>query len=250
MLKFFRGIRQKLVAEGNPRRYLLYAIGEILLVMIGILLALQVNNWNEKKREAVKVESFLHKLKDDIEGDMHFIRQRDTMFNYMESNSERAIAKFYQAKTKNDIFIADSLFSSLWNDLRINRSVYEEMLSTGSIYALKNKKLQYMLTNYYSFIESHQYYIKQVNENSTKLRNSENLLSFHLLLNSQTIDNLVDIDTNWIGDVNSTTYLALNKFYTYTQHNSNKYRRTIFGRVLTRSQALLDELEEELNQSN
>ena len=57
MIKFFRKIRQKLLAEGLPAgqagkavNYLKYAIGEIVLVMIGILLALQINNWNEHRK--------------------------------------------------------------------------------------------------------------------------------------------------------------------------------------------------------
>ena len=51
MIKFFRKIRHKLLNEGRLKKYLIYAIGEILLVMIGILLALQVNNWNEKNKK-------------------------------------------------------------------------------------------------------------------------------------------------------------------------------------------------------
>ncbi|MBO6535603.1 MAG: hypothetical protein JJ966_05230 [Balneolaceae bacterium] len=50
MLRFFRNIRQKLIENGNLRKYFWYALGEILLVMIGILLALQVNNWNESRK--------------------------------------------------------------------------------------------------------------------------------------------------------------------------------------------------------
>lgn len=69
MLKFFRQIRQKQLAEGKLSRYLIYAVGEILLVMIGILLALQVNNWNEsrKTKEAIKVhlQNLIADLKDD-----------------------------------------------------------------------------------------------------------------------------------------------------------------------------------------
>ena len=60
MLKFFRNIRRKLISEGKLRRYLVYALGEILLVVIGILIALQVNNWNQvQKGEKVEAELLL-----------------------------------------------------------------------------------------------------------------------------------------------------------------------------------------------
>ena len=50
MIKFFRKIRRKLLTENKISKYLLYAIGEIILVVIGILIALQVNNWNEDRK--------------------------------------------------------------------------------------------------------------------------------------------------------------------------------------------------------
>ena len=50
MIRFFRSIRQQLMNENKPAKYLKYAVGEVLLVMIGILLALQVNNWNEGRK--------------------------------------------------------------------------------------------------------------------------------------------------------------------------------------------------------
>ena len=59
MLKFFRRIRQKLINQGDLKRYLIYAIGEVILVMIGILLALQVNNWNLKKIDTTNKEKLL-----------------------------------------------------------------------------------------------------------------------------------------------------------------------------------------------
>jgi hypothetical protein len=67
MIKFFRKIRQRLLAEGNLKRYLLYAIGEILLVVIGILIALQINNWNEWRKDRIKEENILHDLAKNIE---------------------------------------------------------------------------------------------------------------------------------------------------------------------------------------
>ena len=51
MIGFFRRIRKKLADDNKPMKYMRYAIGEVLLVMVGILLALQVNNWNEHQKE-------------------------------------------------------------------------------------------------------------------------------------------------------------------------------------------------------
>ncbi|MDF0705773.1 DUF6090 family protein [Flagellimonas okinawensis] len=54
MIKFFRKIRQRLFMENRFTKYLLYALGEIILVVIGILIALQINNWNEHRKELQK----------------------------------------------------------------------------------------------------------------------------------------------------------------------------------------------------
>ncbi|MEB2782342.1 hypothetical protein U3A58_18275 [Algoriphagus sp. C2-6-M1] len=67
MIKFFRKIRQRLLTEGNLKRYLIYAIGEILLVVIGILIALQINTWNEWRKDRIKEENILHDLAKNIE---------------------------------------------------------------------------------------------------------------------------------------------------------------------------------------
>lgn len=59
MIKFFRKIRQKLLAENNFSKYLMYAVGEIILVVIGILIALQINTWNEYKKDRVEEKDIL-----------------------------------------------------------------------------------------------------------------------------------------------------------------------------------------------
>lgn len=66
MIRFFRKIRKKLIEEDNVRKYLLYAIGEILLVVIGILIALQVNNWNENKAQKSQEAVYLQFILDDL----------------------------------------------------------------------------------------------------------------------------------------------------------------------------------------
>ncbi len=69
MLQFFRKIRRKLLQEGSFRQYLLYAIGEILLVMVGILLALQVNSWNENRLEGIEEVNLLEGIQKDLAQD-------------------------------------------------------------------------------------------------------------------------------------------------------------------------------------
>ncbi len=66
MLKFFRRIRRRLIDEGKLKSYLVYAVGEILLVMIGILLALQVNNWNQSSQTKAKEQKMLIALQGEF----------------------------------------------------------------------------------------------------------------------------------------------------------------------------------------
>ena len=66
MIKFFRAIRKDLMEKNNTGKYFKYAIGEIVLVVIGILIALQINNWNEKQKLDVKTQDYYVQLLDDL----------------------------------------------------------------------------------------------------------------------------------------------------------------------------------------
>lgn len=70
MIKFFRHIRQKLLSENKFSKYLIYAIGEIILVVIGILIALQINNWNENRLKQEQLISVYERTLTDIENDV------------------------------------------------------------------------------------------------------------------------------------------------------------------------------------
>src|SRR5210317_1533014 len=69
MLRFFRQIRQRLLTDNKFSKYLLYAIGEILLVVIGILIALQIDNWNEEVRNRKIEQSFYRDILADLKKD-------------------------------------------------------------------------------------------------------------------------------------------------------------------------------------
>jgi len=63
MIKFFRKIRQKLLSENRFSKYLIYAVGEILLVVIGILIAVQINNFNEQNKTYQEQRDYLMLIK-------------------------------------------------------------------------------------------------------------------------------------------------------------------------------------------
>ena len=66
MIRFLRQIRYKLLAEKNVRRYLFYALGEIVLVVLGILIALQIDNWNEGNRSRKAISEALMEVREDL----------------------------------------------------------------------------------------------------------------------------------------------------------------------------------------
>mgnify|MGYP003625683564 CR=1 FL=1 len=69
MIKFFRKIRHTMINENKVSKYMLYAIGEIILVVIGILIALQINNWNEQRKDNKQEFYILKQLQKEFKAD-------------------------------------------------------------------------------------------------------------------------------------------------------------------------------------
>lgn len=88
MIKFFRHVRQKLISDNMFSKYLLYAIGEIILVVIGILIALQINNWNGRKKEQAKEQAFLREINLDFKSNK---AQLDSIIEYNKINRHAAV---------------------------------------------------------------------------------------------------------------------------------------------------------------
>ena len=75
MIKFFRTIRQTMLSEGKTVKYLKYAVGEIVLVVIGILIALTINNWNDQKNNAKSEHIYYCRILEDFELDKQRIEE-------------------------------------------------------------------------------------------------------------------------------------------------------------------------------
>ena len=148
MIKFFRKIRQKMLTENKFNKYLLYAIGEIFLVVIGILIALQINNWNETRKDREKEDFFLHKLSSNLRDDivsLHDIIDSDSLMIRdlaKLSNEILTVKSVQEISYDNNSKFKYFMFSP-------NTSVYDNLISSGQIGLIRNDSVFDKLTNYY-----------------------------------------------------------------------------------------------------
>ena len=150
MIKFFRRIRQQLLTENKFSKYLLYAIGEIVLVVIGILIALSINNWNQnrldKNEEALLLGAIAKKMNHN-----RFQHQRGLKKYTEVVNGARKLIKL-SGKPMHDSLrshIEQSLFDVKKRFLmgKSNQtSIYDELIASGKLSLLRSKKLRQELT--------------------------------------------------------------------------------------------------------
>lgn len=150
MIKFFRKIRQKMLAENKFSKYLLYAIGEIILVVIGILIALSINNWHRERLNIKLEKRYLEDLVNDLKQDSVILQD---LFKEAELT---VIAKdsIYKVINEPD-FQLDSLpyyFTRQWINYRTfspSKTTIEEMKSSSHLAIVRNDILRKQIVNIY-----------------------------------------------------------------------------------------------------
>ena len=131
MLTLFRRIRRELMAGHQTRTYVFYAIGEILLVMIGILLALQVNNWNEFRKERIKEREILQELTNNINTNITFLNEQIAFEKKWTRDYNVMIDVIANQREWHDS-LQMSVRSALWSRVpTISFSAYESLKLTG-----------------------------------------------------------------------------------------------------------------------
>ena len=148
MIKAFRRIRQKLLTQNKFTKYLLYAIGEIILVVVGILIALSINNQNEERKSTQKGEEILADIRENVEfNNMQF--QKDIDVNRKAMNSiDIVLDNITIVKTYNDSIARHLRFATWWASSRWKSSGYEALVGHG-VDIIQSEKLRKSIINLY-----------------------------------------------------------------------------------------------------
>ena len=186
MIKLFRKIRQKLLSENKFSKYLIYAIGEIILVMIGILLALQVNNWNENRK--------INKQ------ELQLIESLQKEFTYNKSELDRSIKKAQIIQKRCETILKNTgnhemNLSKLESDSLVNwglaniitydpsNGIISDIISSGKIQIIKNEKLKNFLSNWNGILND-------VKEDETWAVNARNNITLPFLYKNSNYTNI------------------------------------------------------------
>ena len=151
MIKFFRKIRQNLLSEGKTGKYFKYAIGEIVLVVIGILIALSINNWNENRKNNLLKQSYIKNLKIDLNTDLEILEELN------EYNNEYEKAGFYfLSYLENNLSQVDTLaltsaflYTGYIPNFTMTSSTYNDLIESNNINLFKDIELKRILDEYY-----------------------------------------------------------------------------------------------------
>ncbi|WP_052158336.1 DUF6090 family protein [Lacinutrix jangbogonensis] len=155
MIKFFRKIRQNMINENKASKYLLYAIGEIVLVVIGILIALNINNYNTSNQQRKKELHYLKNIKTDLKLNIAhldtYIATRTTAIN-----SANTVINHYEGEPITDlkVFSIHTVNIYTWQKFSQINNTFQELLNSGNLALISNDSIKNTLLNMESLYKS------------------------------------------------------------------------------------------------
>ena len=160
MIKFFRQIRYKLMEQNKTSKYFKYAFGEIILVVIGILIALQINNWNENRIKSNKETAILASIHKEFKKNKKQLDSVVGTHKKVHSNCSKIISLF-PIQSKPEPALLDSLSLWLWESyggvtFNPSQTSINALASTSSFDIIKNETLRDLLISWNDLITDYQ----------------------------------------------------------------------------------------------
>ena len=155
MISFFRKIRQKLLSQNRVTRYLVYALGEIVLVVIGILIALSINTWNENRKDRAMEANYLKGISENLEGNISELEAL-ILDDSLLLDGYTILVRAFSDKTyqSNPNTLIQTIFKiQVVNSFEGNSIVFEDLKSSGRTNLIRSDSLRYKLQSYYNQIE-------------------------------------------------------------------------------------------------
>ena len=149
MVQFFRNIRRRLIESGRVRRYLAYASGEILLVVIGILIAMQINNWNEDRKLSLALDSSLWEVREDLIQDTMELNRMIIIRKIDFEAQKKVIAVLEGSQPLTNTLYADLARVMLRRNVTLIRNGFDLINEIG-LSKLSNISLRNALVVYYN----------------------------------------------------------------------------------------------------
>jgi hypothetical protein len=178
MIKFFRKIRQKLLTENKFSKYLIYAFGEIILVVIGILIALQINNWNQGRIEHKETKVLLSNLKLDVIANISKLKEQQNGLRHRKEWADFILKSLDEQKITDSTMFITAITRVGWIiDYSQTFPTYNEIVSSGKLSYFESESLKKALANYQTQVED---YWQIVSSYNISLKETERLSIGHL----------------------------------------------------------------------
>lgn len=202
MVKFFRKIRQNLLIANKTGKYFKYAMGEILLVVIGILIALQINNWNEQRKDKIKEQDILNQLQEDYQSNLLQLEEK-MLTRRISLNS--AVQLLNAIDEPNGV-VRDSVIKNLAN-IRHDPTfdpIKNNLTNSENLRLIRNNKLRRLLSNWSSDVVG----VTEIESTWTQLVNEQyHPIISELGLGRDIYNNFMNTsEHNWLLDKNSNSF--------------------------------------------
>ncbi|NNL15242.1 MAG: hypothetical protein HKO81_01210 [Flavobacteriaceae bacterium] len=224
MIKFFRTIRRSLIMNNQTGKYFKYAIGEIILVVIGILIALQINNWSKVSNSRILEQSILNNLKEDFNKNQQEIEVLILANIKYERNLKKFIEILKSSPEKKIIEIADTLaMAAIAAPTYIpTTSTIDVIISTGNIDLIQNEELKTLISRFkreIADLSEDEIDVRVIanNQLAPLLGEEDDLINEYENTYAYTIDRENKIKINSSSKINNSnllsTYIALRLYY-------------------------------------